>query len=261
LDHYLLASILALSIGVLSFTLKLLSPSGSLATIALAFLIFALGGWQWTVPIFAFFFLSSFLSKVGKQRKKAFAETFQKTDTRDAFQVLANGGMAAILILLDAVIPNPIWYPVYLSAIAAATADTWATEIGVLSHRQPLHILSWKRIGHGSSGAISFVGSLAGLAGAITITFIGAFFIQLTIVEICIIIICGTAGNLIDSILGASVQACFRCNVCGMLSEKTEHCSVPALHESGLRFVRNDAVNFLSALCASLLAILLFKAL
>ena len=62
--------------------------------------------------------------------------------------------------------------------------------------------------------------------------------------------IAGFAGSLIDSSLGATVQAGYRCAVCGVVTEKNHHCGQPAKLIKGLKPIDNDAVNFLSNLIA-----------
>jgi uncharacterized protein (TIGR00297 family) len=254
MDRIYFALILGAAIALFSLAVKLLSRSGSAATFALASLVFWLGGWQYTVPILAFFLLSSLLSQLGRTRKQRFAETFEKTSTRDAWQVLANGGVPAMALIANELIPGFPWYIVYLAAIASVTADTWATEVGVLSRSKPRFILNWNPVEHGTSGAISIPGTLGGLLGAAVIAATGALFAPLSADQIILIVVIGGLGNLTDSLLGASVQAIFECTVCGARTERANHHGKPTRLVSGFRFIGNDAVNFISALIAGVLA-------
>ena len=58
-----------------------------------------------------------------------------------------------------------------VAVVATVNADTWATELGVLSKNKPIFILTGKPVTTGTSGAISLGGTIAGFVGAF---FIGA---------------------------------------------------------------------------------------
>jgi uncharacterized membrane protein len=75
--------------------------------------------------------------------------------------------------------------------------------------------------------------------------------------HIFIITLAGFFGSVADSILGATVQAQYRCPVCGKITEKKDHCSkknIPLIR--GYRSMNNDRVNLLCTLTGGLLAAL-----
>src|SRR5206468_12197817 len=78
---------------------------------------------------------------------------------RTARQVVANGGVAAVAAVLGS-------WPAAAAAIAAAAADTWATEIGAFSPLPPRLITSGRRVTRGTSGGITVLGTLGRVAGA-----------------------------------------------------------------------------------------------
>src|SRR5437879_12254683 len=78
---------------------------------------------------------------------------------RNARQVLANGGVAAAAALTGS-------WPAAAGAIAAAAADTWATEIGSFTPAPPRLVASWESVTRGVSGGITALGSAAGSTGA-----------------------------------------------------------------------------------------------
>jgi len=70
----------------------------------------------------------------------------------------------------------------------------------------------------------------------------------------------GIAGNLIDSLLGAAIQAKYKCNICGNITEKIVHCGEPTLHHSGFRIIDNELVNFICTLSGTVISYLIWSA-
>ena len=259
-EQLLTAVVLAAGVAGISLYARLLSPSGSAATFLLASLIFGLGGVQWSVPILTFFISSSVLSRVGKKKKASFQLIFEKTDTRDAGQVAANGGVAGALIICSFFFPTQSdWYLLYLASLAAATADTWGTELGLLSNSLPHSIMTWKKVDPGTNGAVSMAGLAGGATGALVIALSGYFWLNRSDLSLTIAIItmAGVVGSLIDSLFGATLQSRFRCTVCGKITERVVHCATPTTPVGGVRWIGNDIVNWVCA-SAGPLSILLF---
>ena len=72
--------------------------------------------------------------------------------------------------------PQPWIYAAFLASVAAATADTWGTEIGRLSSKNPVDIITFQPLQMGESGGITLVGTLGSFAGAIIIGITGYLF-------------------------------------------------------------------------------------
>ncbi|MEN3037608.1 MAG: DUF92 domain-containing protein [Candidatus Kryptonium sp.] len=244
LDQFALAFLLGFLISSVSYRLKFLSLNGSAATFLLAVIIFGVGGWKWTVPILTFFILSSLISKIGKERRKKFDLIFEKTSTRDIYQVFANGGIAGIIAIVYHFYPNEIFYYAYLASISAATFDTWATEIGTLFSSKPRLITTLKPVEPGTSGGVSLKGTIGGVVGSILIFLSASFWIELGFFKFLIIVFAGIVGSFIDSFLGATIQAQYKCNVCSKITEKELHCDGIADLIRGKKWINNDFVNF-----------------
>ncbi|MDP4090792.1 MAG: DUF92 domain-containing protein, partial [Bacillota bacterium] len=158
---------------------------------------------------------------------------------------------------------TPVFIFAYAASFASANADTWASEIGVLSKGEPISILTLKRTQRGNSGAVSILGITASISGAV---FIGFFFFtgyvlscgweNELLTHTIVITAAGFLGSIIDSFLGALLQAKYRCVVCGKVTEKKIHHERDTEHISGIRFINNDMVNLLSCLSASVITIL-----
>ena len=95
LVNFIICTIIAFVIAVISFKIKFLTKSGSIATFLLAAVIFSFGGLKWSLPILSFFILSSILSKIRKKQNEKVETYFEKSGTRDHMQVIANGGIGA----------------------------------------------------------------------------------------------------------------------------------------------------------------------
>ena len=262
-DQLLTGALLALALAAISFRFKMLDASGAIAAFILGTVIFGLGGWPFSVPLLAFFVISNLLSKIHNSKKRRASEGFQKGSCRDAGQVLANGGVAGVLVILWTLDPDPIWYYFYLGAVAAVTADTWATELGLFSQATPRLITTMRPVAAGTSGAVSTLGMLGAAAGAAVIAVL-AWIIPLTQSTIefrikgsGVIVVGGILASLFDSFLGATVQAQRICLVCHEKSEKEGVCCGSTMKtSSGWPWVDNDVVNGACAVCGGLLAAL-----
>ena len=156
---FLLASIIAFA----ARRVKALSRSGEIAALVLGTVIFGLGGFGWALLLLTFFISSSVLSRLFGRRKRSLDEKYAKGSERDAWQVLANGGVAGIFALLHAFYPAETWPWVgCAAALAAANADTWATELGVLSPTAPRLITTGRPVEPGTSGGIELDGHTGG---------------------------------------------------------------------------------------------------
>jgi len=229
-----------------------LSRSGGAVAVVVGTAIYAGGGPFWFGVLFVFFVTSTLLGKVGAKKKADAKREFDKSDTRDAWQVLANGGVAAACAIAFGATAHQGWAPgwagAFVGAMAAANADTWATELGVLSRREPWLLWPLGRVPRGTSGAVSPAGLAASAGGALAIgvsaALLPAAYHTSTGPLLVAALLGGMAGSLSDSLLGARLQAGFRCPRCHRRSESPVHfCGTESPHVQGLRWLNNDGVN------------------
>ena len=97
---------LGILIAVLAWRAGALSTSGAWAAALTGGLVFGLGGLPWAALLLAFFISSSALSRLFGRRKAGLAEKFSKGHRRDWAQVLANGGLGALLALVYGLFPS-----------------------------------------------------------------------------------------------------------------------------------------------------------
>ncbi|MGH7598690.1 MAG: DUF92 domain-containing protein [bacterium] len=247
--QFLFGEALALTVVSAAFTVKALDLSGALAGFIIGTFVFGIGGWSFAIPMLLFFIVSSLLSKLPQQNATVAEKMIAKGDCRDAVQVLANGLLPTLTVITSLFIKNETAFLLYLGGLAAATADTWATEIGLRLGKQPRSILTGKLVAPGTSGGITLVGVLGAILGAALVALAGylsyRFFKKIEIHwQLFIgVTIGGIIAQFIDSLLGATLQRRNRCVVCGKITERGEHCGQPANHASGWRWLDNDVVN------------------
>jgi uncharacterized protein (TIGR00297 family) len=247
------AMIAAIPFALLVIDRGWLTLGGALAASLLGVLVVLFQGPLWLVPL-ALFFLSSTL--LGKALKGRAAGSDDKQGLpRDAMQVFSNGGPYLLVAML---LPPAQAHWAMLVSMAVATADTWASEIGVALRGRTYDILGARPVPVGVSGGISLQGTLGGLAGAATMGLLAALLIssgslQWTLVLAGMVLLYGTIGMLADSLLGASLQARYR-SMKGVLSDRRSH---GAIRVSGMAWMTNDRVNLLSNAVVTGLAVLL----
>ncbi len=260
--------LLGIIVSIGAWRLGSLSRSGALGAALTGGLIFGLGGLPWAALLLTFFISSSLLSKAFKKRKGALSEKFAKGSQRDWGQVLANGGLGALLIVIftlsgaESTVEGWIWFA-YAGAMASVNADTWATELGVLNPSRPRLITNGQPVDAGTSGGVSLYGTLATLGGAAVIGLVGAAFspagVRLPL--ILAVSLGGLCGSLFDSLLGATVQAIYHCPGCDKETERhpTHSCGTETTQIRGWAWLNNDLVNFLaSILGAGIAAVISF---
>ncbi|MFC2136259.1 TIGR00297 family protein [Bacteroidota bacterium] len=259
LNGFLIGLLIAGVIAFSSYKVRFLTANGSVATFLLAGFIFGLGGLKWSVPMMAFFVLSSILSKIRKKQNEKIEQYFEKSGVRDFMQVLANGGIGGVLVVINQIFPNEIYFIVYIAVLAAVCADTWATEIGTMVKTNTYNILNFKPVDQGVSGGISLIGTLGAFCGAFVIALSGIFWIQPDLVQYLLIVIsAGLFGSFLDSILGATIQAQNMCNVCSKITERDIHCGEKAEHFKGYKLINNDMVNLFAGLSGGLIIIIVY---
>ncbi len=274
-----LGFLLSAAIGLLAYQRDSLSKSGVVGAIITGTAIFGFGGWTWGLVLIAFFVSSTLLSHFRQTDKTAMAEKFAKGERRDLAQTLANGGFGALLavavfLLIDLPgkprLGNPLYVYLtlaYFGAIASANADTWATELGVLSRTPPRLITTGKPVAPGTSGGVTWYGTVAALAGSAFIGVAAFVLIQgaalatrgtLLLSDLPLIWIAslaGLVGSLFDSLLGATLQAMYWCDTCDKETERRVHtCGTHTQPLRGWPWLNNDAVNFVSSVVGGLLA-------
>jgi uncharacterized protein (TIGR00297 family) len=253
-QHIITGILAAIVLSFLASRMKLLTFSGAIAATFVGAAIFCTLSWQGAMPLAVFFVSSNIVGRWRFKLKERLG--FEKGGTRDWAQVLANGGIAALCALAACALPHTWHHFAVLAmtgALCEAVADTWATEIGAASTMAPRMITTFEIARPGESGAISVPGTLAALAGSSLVAgsaypLIGGFSTALAQLVLCSV--AGVVGSLLDSLLGALLQAKYE-NRSGGLSERPIGGFMLA---RGLFWVNNDVVNTFGTLAAALVS-------
>jgi len=214
----------------------------------------AAAGGTWAIVLVAYFVSATLLSHWRAAAKQARTEgRIEKGGPRDGAQVAANGAVFALAAIGNATSPDVLWQSLAAAALGASAADTWATEIGTLARGMPRSIIDGTPVATGTSGGVTALGFLAAAAGAT--------FIALVVLLVgwpasagAAAFVGGIGGALVDSILGASIQARRWCATCGSMTERRIHgCGRGTALRGGVRWLNNDGVNAVSTLAGALL--------
>lgn len=260
-----IAFLLALGIIVPAYRLKLLTRDGAVAAVILGTIIHACAPWYGTLCLLFFFGSSAYLSRNRKKSLPASVaeDVVAKGDRRDAAQVLANGGVAALCAIMVIVSKrNPVWDAALLGAIAAAMADTWSTEIGRTYGTNPVDWFTRKPVIAGTSGGITMAGIYGSIGGAISLAILGWMSItnwQVASPISFAVIFGGMLGAAADTMLGSTIQELRRCSVCSTTTEKVYHCGKRTRLYRGLKGFNNDVVNFVCSLTGAVTAGIIIK--
>jgi uncharacterized protein (TIGR00297 family) len=233
---------IAATIGLVTFALakNKLTPGGIVVAVLVAF-VHMLDPW----PVFfwllvPFFLLGVLVTKVGHAEKARLTKSSDGSaggeGPRGWMQVVANGGVASVLIALHTILSTssphmslragiypgihaptlqrllPIGIIAHYGAVAA---DTFGSELGILAKSTPVLVTApWKKVPRGTNGGITVEGLSYGLFASFLITciaYVGSYLAppyRLMDIRVAILV-CGMGafGSVLDSLLGATMQA------------------------------------------------------
>jgi len=224
----LLCFVISVGFAALAFSFGAVNRSGAVAGAMVSFLLCAVGGFAALAALVAVFFLAWLTTKIGYQNKERIGAA-EKIEGRDAFQILANLGVAAGCAILYAFEGKAIFLIAVAASLSEAAADTVSSEIGQLSSEKARLITSWKGVPAGTDGGVTVLGTVSGLAAAIVVS-----------------MVCIAGGMVPWNRSGIPIVAAF----CGTLADSY----LGAIFERR-KLLNNDLVNFLGTLVAALIAL------
>jgi len=266
-EDLLAGTILILGLAVLAIRSKAIDLSGGALGVVICYAVFLAGGFSWLVVIIAFFVISSLFTRFRYDYKQKLGSAQEKGGVRSWPNTLANGAVAGLAAIAEVVTHQDIFIVAFLGAVAAAMSDTIATEVGLLSGSKPRMIVNLKKfVEPGTSGGVSLLGELAGVASALGIALLG---ISLRIINgglsnvlagFSAVFLGALLATNLDSLLGGTVQGVSRCQECNQKTESLMHHGKPTIPVKGFRILDNNAVNLIATIAAAFISIGLYLA-
>ncbi len=184
---FLIGMLFIIAAAVIAYNTKALDFTGSVSGIVLAEIILFSQNLKWVLILFMFFLIGTLATKYGKKKKH---------EVRTLKNVVSNGLASVIMAFLGNVYA-------FVGSLSTAVGDTVSSEIGILSKEKPRLITNFKKVKPGTDGAVTLLGTIAGLCASFILS-ITAYFILFPNHNIILIgTLSGFFGNIIDSIIGA----------------------------------------------------------
>jgi uncharacterized protein (TIGR00297 family) len=171
-----------------------LDKEGLILAFVMGIIITVFGGFVYLALMLAFFALALIVTgyEHGLKREMGIYE-----HERGWENVLSNGLLPTILAFLSPTIgPLP-----FIGCLAAVMADKFASEVGVLGG-EPINLANLKAAKPGVSGAVTIMGTIASLTGAIAIGFVAMYLFDINATIALILGFGGLLGSIVDSAFG-----------------------------------------------------------
>ena len=207
-----LAVAISIVLSVLAYRLRLLTFSGALSSFAVGIIIGFFGSLSWLLVLVSFTFVGFVVTRIDIAEKTRMGLQEGHHGERTHTNVLAVGMPPCVLAVAAFLMGDQ--YAVaaaigYISVISVAASDTVASELGVKYEKVWL-ITNFRRVPPGTDGGISVKGTIWAMVGAACASVIGWVIIfpnDILNALIMIPILAGFAGCLMDSVLGATLEA------------------------------------------------------
>lgn len=205
ITYLVFALIISFAFGFSAYRMKAADRSGLFSGALMGLLIIVFTDVTWFLLMLAFFILGTIFTKYKYEIKKREGVAESRGGVRGFTNVFANGLMALCGAILYGIYGEPAFISLFVGSIAAATADTTASELGMLG-KQPYLITTLKQVPKGSDGGVTLMGEGLATLAALLIGII-AFALEIAPAEIIpVAAISGFVGTNIDSLVGATLE-------------------------------------------------------
>jgi uncharacterized protein (TIGR00297 family) len=224
-----------IAVAAAGYVARTLTVRGAVCGAVLGIAVLLTAGWRGWALLFTTFAIAVVTSRLGLRRKTllGIAEPFE--GRRGAANAFANTGVAAVAAVLSVLTyaTGPALIA-FVAALAAGGSDTAASEIGKAWGRRTYLVPSLRPVAPGTSGAVSVVGTAAGLTGALALGALGVVLGLIPAVALLPVVAGATVGSFAESAMGSTLE--------------------------GPGFLNNDVLNFLNTAIAATVAVVSAKA-
>ena len=219
-------------VAIAGYAARTVTISGAVCGALLGITIVLSVGWGGWVLLLATFGAAVLTSRIGWRQKTQLGIAEERGGRRGGGNAFANTGVAAAAAALASLsyAQRPAMIA-FVAALAAGGSDTVASEIGKAWGKRTFLVPTLRRVPPGTSGAISFEGTIAGLAGALLLGTLAVGLGLIHLKAVPIIVAAATIGAFAESAMGATLE------------------------QRGV--VNNDVLNFLNTAIAAAAAIFL----
>lgn len=227
-----------------------------------AFFLFAFVGFfgKGLVPILfigILFLISTVVSVIGKKIEKIKGCGDSGHAARRAKQIVAVGLFAIIALILHHMTAIPVFYYMFFLALTEQIADSMASDIGRLTKRGTVNIVTLRPIEQGISGGVSLLGTCSALISSFALMTVPLMLGAVSFKVYVWIAVIAFVGTLVDSVAGALFQSLYECESCGSKVETAMHCGRPTKIIKGVAVIDNVAVNYIAGLATCAIGALL----
>lgn len=224
--------VLNIAVAFAGWAARTVSLSGVVAGVVIGTVIYACAGSGAWLLLLVAFAIAALTSRVGYRRKLQLGIAEERGGRRGAANAIANTGFAAGAALLAVISPYRVEALLALAAaLAAGSSDTVASEIGKAFGRRTFLVVGLKPVPPGTSGALSFEGTAAGILAAAVLALFAVYAGVVPRAFLPIVVVAAAAASVIESALGATLE--------------------------GPRILNNDLLNFINTASAAAIALLL----
>ena len=259
LEGYALFFALIWAVVAVVYEHRALSISGIILAVALAIASTLAFGNFGFILLLVYFAASIVTDKIKKRARSVKPPSNQpkKKFKRNMFQVASNGAPAGACALMYVILGHPAFAVGFVAALSEALSDTAASGVGALS-KKTVDPFRRRPCENGVSGGMSIIGTASSFAFGTAFAALAYAMGVVSLLGAFVAAVAAFLGMIVDSALGSLVQAKFVCPVCGRSHEKRTCCATPSKRVSGLGFVTNSTVNFISNLISASTTVIAF---
>lgn len=228
----LLTLLFMIFLGYALGRVRLADVSGVLSGILMGFLIVSFTDFRWFVLILSFFVIGGIFTKYKYDYKRAIGIAQEGGGARGYRNVFGNGLIALVCAIAFGITGNALLVIAFIGAVATATGDTLASEIGQTYRKLPRLITDLRLVPHGTDGGITMLGEYSAVAGAGAIAIIAILLGVGAFNTMVPVILGGFFGANVDSVLGAVLER--------------------------RHYLTNSSVNLLATVAGALAAVVIF---